>query len=217
VSRNSYTATTSASYAGVTKFRLLMDIDSYTAGPVHACTGGNFVIVGATTYSPVGNLGGLDPIQEESDVFPRTLRAWLAAVNTAAIQDVINETAYNKPVRLYRAFLTDSLTVVNTPELLFKGRINGISMKLADPERGNYYEIDIESRLAQKSRATYMDQATHWYIYGQSGDLFFEHLSKIPLYKSQWGQHSTVYNFSPPPPSNLPPGLPGRLGLPFRP
>lgn len=199
MSRNLYAATTSASWASTLKFRLLLDIDSYTSGPLRACTGGNFINVGATTYTPVGQLGGLEPLKEDSDVFPRALRCWLAAINTADIRDVISESAYNKPARLYRAFLTESMTLVNTPELVFKGRLNGIQMKLGDPERGNFYEVEIESRLAQKSRAAFMNKETHWTIYGYSGDLFFEHLSKIPLFKSQWGQRSTVYDFSPPP------------------
>lgn len=211
MSRNTYAATTSASNENALKFRLLLDVDSYTGGPVRACTGGNFITVGATTYTPVGHLGGLEPLKEESDVFPRALRCWLAAVNTAAIQDVISESAYNKPARLYRCFLTESLSLVNTPELVFKGRLNGIQMKLGDPERGNFYEVEIESRLAQKSRAAFMNKETHWYIYGQSGDLFFEHLSKIPLFKSQWGQRSTTYKgVREGPGQETPPLVPGR-------
>lgn len=210
MSRNTYAATTSASNENTLKFRFLLDIDSYAAGPVRACTGGNFITVGATTYTPVGYLGGLEPIKEESDVFPRAIRCWLAAVNTAAIQDVISESAYNKPARLYRCFLTQSMTLVNTPELVFKGRLNGIEMKLGDPERGNYYEVEIESRLAQKARAAYLTKETHWTIFGQSGDLFFEHLSKIPLFKSQWGQKEVHLDGTSPPP-------PPRRPLPFIP
>lgn len=215
MSRNQFAATTSASNAPTLKFRLLLDIDSYTAGPVRACSGANFITVGATTYTPVGYLGGLDPLQEESDVFPRTLRCWLAAIDSASIQDVVGESAYNKPARLYRCFLTDSLTLANTPELAFKGRLNGIQMKLGDPERGNFYEVDIESRLAQKSRAAYLNKETLWTVFNQSGDMFFEHLSKIPLFKSQWGQQATIYQLAPPPPPRIP-HLPGQ-GFPYRP
>ncbi len=193
MTRNVYSATTSASNASTLKFRLLMDIDSYTSGPFRACTGGNFIIVGATTYTPVGALGGIEPIKEESDVFPRALRCWIAAINTADIQNVIGETAYNKPARLYRAFLDENYALVNTPELVFKGRLNTIQMKLGDPERGNYYEVEVESRLAQKAKAAYLNKETHWTIFGQSGDTFFEHIPKIPLFKSLWGHKETTF------------------------
>src|SRR6185503_16187108 len=146
MSRNVNAAVTSASYEEIVRFRLLCEINSFNGGTARCCTGANFVVFNLNTYSPIGNLGGVDPVQEESDVFPRAVKLWFTAINSAAVAEVIGETLFNKEVRLYRTFLSDSYTIVSTPEILFKGTINTAEMKLADPERGNFFEIEVESR-----------------------------------------------------------------------
>jgi hypothetical protein len=190
MSRNSSATVTSASYATQLRYRLLVDINSLTNGNVHACTGGNFIMVGANTYTPVGGFGGLDPVTEAVAVFPRAIRFWLAAVNTTQIVDVVNENFFNKQFKVWRAFLTDSLTIVDTPQLLWVGRGNTVQLVTNDPARGNYYEVEAESRIRQVAKAQYFDQWTQQMVLGYSGDTFFDYIPQIPLFIAPWGHAS---------------------------
>lgn len=192
MSRNLSAAVTSISQLPLLQFRLLVEVDSLTGGTTRACNGMQFIHFNGNTYSPVGNLGGVEKIEEDTDIFPRAARLWFAAVNTAQIQDVLTESMFNKPVRIKRTFLTDSLTCVSTPETLFTGRINTCELKLGDPDRGNYFEIEVESRLRRNPRAQYFNRETLWTVYSQSGDTFFDYVTMIPLNKAQWGLSDTV-------------------------
>lgn len=187
MSRDLSAAVTSAAQLPAVQYRWLVEVDSLSTGMTRACTGYQFVTFNGNTYSPVGNLGGAEKIQEDADVFPRAVRLWFAAVSTTQIQDVLTENMFNRPVRIYRTFLTDSFTNVATPEELFRGFINTCEMKLKDPERGNFFEIEVESRLQRQPRARFFNRETLWTFYGQSGDTFFDYLGQIPLTKAKWG------------------------------
>jgi hypothetical protein len=199
MSRNLNVAVTSASFAEVTRFRLLVEVDSFQGGTAFACTGNNFITYFSgtsptvlATYSPVGNLGGLDPIQEESDAFPRACKLWFSAINSASIAEVLAENVFNKRVRIYRTFLSDSYTVVSTPEMIFKGTINTCEMKLGDPERGNFFELEVESRLAKQPVARYYDKATLSVVYNQSSSTLFDFVHQIPFTRADWGGMSVT-------------------------
>lgn len=192
MSRNT-AAVESASQAAKLRYRVLVDISSTTGGDLHVCTGGNFIYTGANTYTPIGGLGSMDPVQEDSDVFARAVRLRMAAVTSSQIVDLAAEQLFNKPVNLWRCFLDDQLAMVDTPNLLFKGRINTAKLMLDDPSKGNYYEVEVESRLKQNPRALYFDRHTLWTALGQSGDTFFDQLVNIPNFRGEWGKSATYY------------------------
>lgn len=195
MSRNLSAAVTSASQEDTVQFRLLCEVDSLSTGMTRACTGYNFIVFNGNTYSPVGHLGGVEKIQEDADIYPRAVRMWFSAVNTSQIQDVLSETLFNRPVRLYRTFLTDSFTNVATPEMVFVGKINTCEMKFNDQQRGDYFEIEVESRLMREARAQYFNRETLWTVYSQSGDTFFDYVAQIAMRSANWGVMDTiVYN-----------------------
>lgn len=200
MSRNT-AAVESASQAATLKYRILVDINSTTGGNLHVCTGGNFIYTGANTYSPIGGMGGMDPVQEDSDVFARAVRLQMAAVSTTQIVDLATENLFNKPVSIWRCFLAENLTMIDTPNLLFKGRINTAKLVINDPQKGNYYEVEVESRLKQNPKALYFDRQTLWTAYQQSGDTFFDQLVNIPNFTGEWGKQATAYG-----PANTYPG-----------
>lgn len=193
MSRDVAAAVTSAAQLDTVQYRWLVEVDSLSTGMTRACTGYQFVVFNGNTYSPVGNLGGAEKIQEDADVFPRAVRLWFAAVSTTQIQDVLSENMFNRPVRIYRTFLTDSFTNVATPEQLFQGYVNTCDMKLKDQQRGDYFEIEVESRLNRPPRVQYFNRETLWTFYNQSGDTFFNYLSQIPLTKAKWGVATMVH------------------------
>lgn len=197
MSRNISAAVTSASQLATVQYRVLCEVDSLSTGITRACTGYNFIVFNGNTYSPIGNLGGVEKIQEDADIYPRAVRMWFCAVNTAQIQDVLTENLFNRPVRLYRTFMTDSFTNVATPEMIFFGRINTCEMKLKDPQRADYFEVEVESRLMRESRSQYFNRETLWTIYSQSGDTFFDYVTQIALRQVNWGLIQGVATRSP--------------------
>lgn len=216
MSRNISAAVTSISQLPNLSYRLLCEVYSLTAGAVsRTCTGNNWIVFAGNTYSPVGNLGGIDPIQEESDIFPRSARVWFCAISTSAIQEVLAETMFNRPVILRRTFLTESFTCVSSPEIVFKGNVNTVEMKLKDPERGNYFELEIDSRLNRNTRSLYFNKETVQGVYGNSGSTLFNNLDSIPFIKANWGGMTVRNNFAgdpggpPPNPGTNPEIFPG--------
>lgn len=188
MSRDTVTSVTSAAAAPQVRFRLLAEI-AVTSSTLYCATGDKFIYSGSNTYSPVGPLGGISPIKESADGQPRGCTLWLRAVSSVDLREPLSEAIFNKSVRLYRAFLSDSYTVVGTPQLGFSGFINKCELKLGDPEKGNYFEIEIESRLKREARSNRFNQETLWQTY--SGDTFYVHVTKIPNYRSDWGQLAT--------------------------
>lgn len=194
MSRDLTAAVTSVAQLPTVQYRWLCEVDSLSTGMTRACTGYQFVTFNGNTYSPVGNLGGVEKIQEDADVFPRAVRLWFSAVNTSQIQDVLSENMFNRPVRIYRTFLTDSYTNVATPQELFRGFVNTCDLKFKDPDRGDYFEIEVESRLRRQPRAQFFNRETLWTFYNQSGDQFFDYLAQIPLTKAKWGIPGVIEN-----------------------
>ena len=160
---------------------ILADI-GITSGTLYVCTGNRFIYA-ANTYNPVGGFGTLDPIREESDAFPRGVKMTIALVSSQAIYEAFNEQLFNKPVILYKTVLNGP-TIVGTPEIIFKGRINHCSGKVGNDD-GSYFELEVESRLRREARTSFFNRETLWQTY--SGDTGANYIEKIPLYKSTWG------------------------------
>lgn len=204
MTRDTVASVTSAASLPQLRFRMLCRVDSTSGGTVRACSGGNFVFDGVNTWSPIGAFGSVDAIQEDSDPFPRAVRIKLAAVNTGQIVDMVNEQLFNKPVKFYRCFLDDTLAVIGTPQLWWSGKINTVNMVTLDPQLGNYYEIECESRLRRSARAQYFNTQTLQQVLGSSGDTFFNYVQLIPLRKAPWG--SLPYSVGAGQPYNNEPG-----------
>lgn len=202
MTRNLQAATNSAASADEVRYRLLVEIDSTSTGTTRACNGMSFIQFAGNTYAPIGTLGGVDKVQETSDMFPRALRLWFAAVSSAQIADVLGESLFNCPVKLRRGFLNEQLTLVASAELLFKGYVETCDLKLKDPKRGNHFVIEAESRLAQPPIAQYFNKETLQQVLGSSGDTFFDYTYMIPFTRASWGQALAVGYQDP-----LPPGL----------
>lgn len=183
-------------------FRQLVDI-GVTSSTLYACTGYRYLFAMGNTYTPVGVLGGVEPIQEESDPFPRGIKMWLAAVDSSDLYEPLREDMFNRPVKLWEVFLDpDTFALSNTPELRWQGKINEIEIRLNDGEKGNYYEVSAETELRKTPQRAYFNKETLAVTY--SGDTFFNYTHLIPTQRTMWGQQATSfgnYNIQPPPPT----------------
>lgn len=159
---------------------------------MYTCTGNNYITVGANTYTPVGGMGGVESVQEEPDGFPRSLKAWISIVNSVAMQAALSETLFRKRMDIYRCFLTGSYSLVGTPQLAFRGYINQVELRLLDPDKGSYIEVEAESKLYQSGRSFYLNRETLQNVMPYSGDTFFDYVTQIPLMKSDWGNSRVI-------------------------
>jgi hypothetical protein len=171
--------------------RQLVDV-GVTSSTIYACSGYRYLFAMGNTYTPVGVLGGLEPIQEESDPFPRGLKLWLAAVNSSQLYEPLREDMFNRTVKVWEAFLDpDTFALSNTPELRWQGRINEIEIRFNDSERGNYYEVSAETELRRTPQKAYFNKETLWLTY--SGDTFYDLMHLIPTQRTMWGQEATNF------------------------
>lgn len=183
-------------------FRQLADI-GVTSGTLYACTGYRYLYAMGNTYTPVGVLGGVEAIQEESDPFPRGLKLWLAAVDSSQLYEPLREDMFNRDVKLWEVYLDpDTFVLSNTPELRWSGKVNEIEIRFNDGERGNYYEVSAETELRRAPKRAYFNKETLAQTY--SGDTFYDYMHLIPTQRTMWGQQATTFG-------NYPnrPGYPG--------
>lgn len=196
------------SEAAIFALRQLVDV-GVTSGTIYACSGYRFLYTMGNTYTPVGVLGGVDPIQEESDPFPRGIKMWLAAVDSSDLYEPLREDMFNRPVKVWEVFLDpDTFALTNTPELRWQGLINEIEIRFNDGEKGNYYEVSAETELRRSPQRGYFNKETLALAY--SGDTFFDYAYLIPTQRTMWGQQATTFGNYPSRPSA--PTVPGRGG-----
>jgi hypothetical protein len=200
-----YAAAQSASTEDAVRFRVLADI-TMTNTTLRACTGQGYIGWAATTYSPVGAFGGVEKVQEDGEPFARAVRMWLSAVGSAQLYEPLTENLFNKPIKLYRAFLNQGNTLVSTPEMMFSGRINKVTVNFADPTRGNYLELEVENRLRREPRAAWFNKESLQQTYND--DSFFNFIELIPGFRALWGNKATYFTTPPPKPPPYP-YLPG--------
>lgn len=193
MTRFEYTAAFSASSAPLFAYRQMLEL-GVTSSTLYFITGNQFIFALGNTYTPVGGLGGIDPIQEESDPFPRTVRMWLSAVNSSNLFEPLREDMFGRSVVIRHGYLDpEQFTLVSTPEVLWKGQVNKVEVRLSDVERGNFYEVEAESTLRRKPPVTNFNLETHWTTLGHSGDLFFSLIDQVPLSRAMWGQQPTGF------------------------
>lgn len=174
------------------EYRMLAQI-GVQSGTMYACNGTKYLYAMGNTYTPVGILGGVDPIKEDSDPYPRTIRLWLSAVGSANIYAAMTEDMFNRPVKLFRTFIDQvSMTQTSSAELMWNGKIDSVKLRMGDASRGNFFEVEARTSLFRRARASYFNRET--LMQTQSGDTFADLVTQVPLFKSLWGQQATSFH-----------------------
>lgn len=173
----------------VHEFRLLADVTLVNT-TLRLHTGVGSMMVGATHYDGIGQLGGIDSINEDPDSMTPIVHMYLAAVESVSLSDAMNEQLFNRQVVLKRAWLSNG-TLVNTPEQWFDGKIGEVKLVKGNPERGDHLDISLQTRMDQSRRIKYFTKEDLWQTY--SGDLFFNYCPFIEGQVARWGQKSTTF------------------------
>jgi hypothetical protein len=198
MTRDTSTSVTSANAATQVSWAILVKV-ALNSSTLYAATGMRFLTDGTNTYTPLGGFGGIEAIREDTELKPKGARLWMAALNSAQMYEPFTEALFNKEVRIYRAALSGSSTIVGTPQQAFKGYINKVDVKLGDAERGNYYEVECESRIRREAANAFYTEEYLAQTY--SGDTFFKYVTKIPGFQSNWGGKDQVLSGLAPPPA----------------
>lgn len=195
MSRFSTTVPVSASADTHIAYRQLVDVTVNSGVTLYLATGNQFIFTLGNTYSPVGGLGGIEPIEEEAEPQPNTVRLWLSAVDSASLFAPLQEDMFGRSVVIRHCYLNpNDWSAIHTPDTLWTGFINKVEVRFADTERGNFYEIEAETALRRQALVNNFNRETHWVGMGYSGDLFFNFIDQIPLARTMWGQRPTGYS-----------------------
>jgi hypothetical protein len=174
---------------------VLVDLD-FASGHVRCNDGLVACTFGGNTYSPVGQFGGIEMIEETLDSIARPLLITLSGIDASLVVTAQNEIYQNRQVIVYVGVIDQSLgTLVDTPEIAWEGRMDCMTISIAQGK--GTIALNCEHRLRREPRvARYTDldqQAAH------PGDTFFSFLGQIPFFKSQWGNQKQEYGGPPQP------------------
>ena len=195
-------------------YRTLVDL-GVTSSTLRVCNGYQFIYTNGNTYSPIGNLGGIEAIQEEADLFPRNVTLYMSAVGSANLYEPLREDMFNRPIRVYRNFLDQGTSLpVASAELMWKGFVDAVEIHMGDAERGDYYEVRGETILRRTAKSQYFNRETFRLI--DSSDTFGDHAPNIPGYIANWGQEN-VSAASPTPPPGAHPAWTPAWRTPYKP
>ena len=185
-----YAASNSAAQLPQLYYRQLVDV-GVTSGTVYACNGDKYLFAMGNTYVPVGHLGAVEPVQEESDPFPRTVRCTLQAVGSADLYEAFREDMFGRPLRIWHVFLDSNKAMVTTPEPMWSGQINKVSMHFDTKDKGTYLEVEAETDLRRAPPVVnYTKESLQL---SNPGDTFCNFIDQIPLAKAQWGKQATSF------------------------
>lgn len=167
---------------------------------------------GGNSWLGVGTFGGLGAIQESLDYVAASVQALLYIgdnVDDAVVASAMNDRFQGKAAAFYIGWFADNGQLVDTPETLWAGRLDTMTMDFVQ----NVLSVTCEYRLRKEpptARMTDEDQRSRF-----TGDVYFELISTIPQYVSHWGEaQQTYYGGLPggrvrPPAGPPPPRFPG--------
>lgn len=146
---------------------------------------------GVNTWTGLGVLGSVGPVQEESDLFPRGVRLTVSGLPSSAnpiLGELNNERLFNQVARLYTGFMkVNETALVSSLSMRFYGHIGNIEGKMGDKDGETSFELTVENPLREAPRNGTYSHADH-YIQA-SGDTLFQFMDDIPTAPvANWGK-----------------------------
>lgn len=142
------------------------------------------------TWTGIGALGSVSPIEEGIELSPYGVTMELWALDPTFLAEALQEAVFNRTVTWYQGFLDENGQLVDTPAILWKGSGDNTSISLGG-ER-DVITLQCESalrflELANGARFTDEDQQQRY-----SGDVLFEYLPQMMDAQVIWGPHAAV-------------------------
>lgn len=138
-------------------------------------------------YIAVGHFMGFSDIEEAAEVIVSSVTLSLGGIDQVWISRVLNKAYIDRTVKVFKAFLDDSQTLIIDPVLIFEGRMDTPVIS-EDPESGkSSVNVSATNAWVDFSRTTgrhtnHEEQQIHF-----AGDRGFEYASEI-VSDIKWGK-----------------------------
>jgi hypothetical protein len=168
---------------------VMVDLD-FASGHVYLNDGIMEIVYGGHTFSPLGQFGGVEVIEEQLDTIARPVVLKLSGVDASLVGTAQNEIYQNRSAVLYLALINQQTgALVANPETAWEGRMDYMQI---DIDRGKgAITLNCEHRLRREPRIARYTDADQQNAY--SGDTFFGFTADIAGFKSQWGNEKATY------------------------
>lgn len=181
---------------------LLVELNT-DGGPVRAWSGIGDLVSQGNTFTGVGHLGGIGPIQEAGqEVRANALTLQLSGIPSALISTALTTQYQGRDAKAWLAFFTQASPFVTAglvadPVLLFRGRMD--TMQIEDGPETATITVACESRLADLRRPRirrYTDEDQNQLFAGDRG---LEFLAGLQEREIHWGTGDGPGGAVPPP------------------
>lgn len=182
--------------AGASVTPILLFYADFPSGAVRAWTGYGNLVWGGDTYTGVGDLGGVDRVEESTDQSAKGIVFTLAGIPSALITIALADAYQGRTCSLWLGAMDSAGAVIADPYLFFSGRMD--VMEIEDSGETARIRLTGENRLIDLNRPrarryTHEDQQIDY-----AGDLGLEYVAGLQDKKIYWGVAAAS--------TNLPPG-----------
>lgn len=133
------------------------------------------IVWGGDTWSGVGDLGGISPIEEAEGISPYAARLTLSGLTSGTITRALGSDIYGRDLEIFVGFLVDGALVAD-PDTMWKGQMDTIAISLGDD---NTVGLTGESELKifrEVNGKLFNDESQQRDF---AGDLGFEYLDQM--------------------------------------
>lgn len=182
----------------------MVDLD-FPSGHLYAHDSVGTLVFGGHSYLGVGQFGGIQAIEEDIDVISKPLVLTLSGADPSLITSEMTENCQGRKVVVYVAvFNKDTMQFIDTPETAGTWRMDYAKIDI-DAGKATI-TLNCESRLRQSPRISLQTDQDQQIAH--PGDTFYNRITFIANYKSNWG---AIIGVSYHAPTRTPPG---RFGIP---
>lgn len=100
-------------------------------------------------FTGVGGLGGISAVQEQGELAVSGLELTLSGIDSALVAQALNEPYQGRPASVWVGYKGADNQLVDTPILIFKGRMDRQSISLGEKAE---IRISVENRLVDWDR-----------------------------------------------------------------
>jgi hypothetical protein len=174
-------------------FQLVFD-----SGTVRIHNGVGTFTWGGFTWTGMGALGDVGPLEEGLDLSPFALRITLNGLDPTLVGLALNESIFDRALTIYLGLLDASGQLIEDPHVRWEGMMDHINVTLGNE---NALELQCEDDLRFFDRANGSLFTDEHQQSRYPGDKFFEYLDQLVDAQIIWG----------------PDGATNRLGVPITP
>jgi hypothetical protein len=184
MSRDLATATAAATSAAEVRPALFVFLD-LDGGPVRIWSGVGDRILNSNTFTGLGTLAGVSPIEETTKVRAVGIRLTLSGIPSDVVSLALSEPYRGRPVTMWLALYDSAGALIGDAVQTFSGRID--TMSLEDTGETSMLSLSAESRLIDLERpreTRYTDEEQQRIFPGDTGLRYVAGLQEKEL---PWG------------------------------